>query len=365
MGGARPARRTARYARATGSPTPGNGNPAARGRRGRPHPRVGTQRVAGWPHRSSAVTFTGGGSLRTLRRSSRLADEHDDDQNAVGRERAGDAAGRVCRFRRDGVPGDAESAAAGRHRAAATRAAAARGRRSNERGERVGEFGSDEVRDDELRGREADAATSTAGHTPSMPRQPARSTTRYAGMMSEKNGSWRPTMADSAIVVDSTSRPRIGASSPPSVVTGMPSDPNATGAVLATSASTAALMGSNPSPTSIEAVMATGAPKPAIPSTSAPNPNATSSASRRRSVVRRDERPADHIEVAAGHRQVVEEDGAEDHPADRPQAERHAVRERGQGQRRRHAPHRPRERRGGPRRRHRRAATAAGAAPRA
>jgi len=104
-------------------------------------------------------------------------------------------------------------------------------------------------------------------------------------MTTEKNGSWRPTMAERAIVVDSTSRPRIGASRPPSVVTGMPSDPNATGAVLATSASTAALMGSNPRPTSIEAVMATGAPNPAIPSTSAPNPKATSSASRRRSVV--------------------------------------------------------------------------------
>ena len=196
-------------------------------------------------------------------------------------------------------------------------------------------------------------ATSTAGNTPSIPRQPDRSTTRYAGMMTEKNGNWRPTMAESAIVVDSTSRPRIGASSPPSVVTGMPSDPNATGAVLATSASTAALMGSNPSPTSIEAVMATGAPNPAIPSTSAPNPNATSSASK--PPVRRQvrQRSADDVEIAAGHRQVVEEDRAEDDPADRPQAERHALRDGRERQRSRHAPHGPREGRGGPGRRHR------------
>ena len=57
----------------------------------------------------------------------------------------------------------------------------------------------------------------------------------------------------------------------------MPSDPKATGAVLAMSASEAAMIGSKPRPASIEAVMATGAPKPAMPSMSAPKQNATSS----------------------------------------------------------------------------------------
>ncbi len=55
----------------------------------------------------------------------------------------------------------------------------------------------------------------------------------------------------------------------------MPSDPNATGVVLATSASVAAMMGANPRPASIDAVIATGAPKPAMPSMSAPKQNAT------------------------------------------------------------------------------------------
>ncbi len=83
-------------------------------------------------------------------------------------------------------------------------------------------------------------------------------------------------MAESARVVVCVSCPSIGASRPPSVVTGMPSDPNATGAVLAMSASAAAMIGSKPSPASIDAVIATGAPKPAMPSMSAPKQKATS-----------------------------------------------------------------------------------------
>ena len=47
--------------------------------------------------------------------------------------------------------------------------------------------------------------------------------------------------------------------------------PNATGAVLATSATEAALIGSKPSAISITAVIATGVPKPASASSSAPN----------------------------------------------------------------------------------------------
>ena len=50
--------------------------------------------------------------------------------------------------------------------------------------------------------------------------------------------------------------------------------PNATGAVLAVSASAAALSGWNPSAISITEVTATGVPNPASASSSAPNENA-------------------------------------------------------------------------------------------
>ena len=82
---------------------------------------------------------------------------------------------------------------------------------------------------------------------------------------------------------------------------GIPSDPNATGAVLAISASAAAMIGSKPSPASIEAVMATGAPNPAMPSIKAPKQKATSNTWMRRSVGQPRERPAYHVEVAALH----------------------------------------------------------------
>ena len=68
---------------------------------------------------------------------------------------------------------------------------------------------------------------------------------------------------------------------------GMPSDPNATGVVLAMSASVAAMIGANPSPASIDAVIATGAPNPAMPSMSAPKQNATITTWMRRSPVAR------------------------------------------------------------------------------
>ena len=79
----------------------------------------------------------------------------------------------------------------------------------------------------------------------------------------------------------------MGAMRPPRVTTGIPIEPNATGAVLASRASTAAVTGSNPRLARIEAVIATGAPKPAMPSSSAPKEKATRSVCSRRSVVRR------------------------------------------------------------------------------
>ncbi len=59
-----------------------------------------------------------------------------------------------------------------------------------------------------------------------------------------------------------------------SVTIGVASAPNATGAVLATSASTAAFSGRKPSAMSMTEVIATGVPKPASASSSAPKQNA-------------------------------------------------------------------------------------------
>ena len=58
------------------------------------------------------------------------------------------------------------------------------------------------------------------------------------------------------------------------VVIGTASAPNATGAVLATSATVAALSGRKPSAMSMTELIATGVPKPARASMSAPKQNA-------------------------------------------------------------------------------------------
>jgi hypothetical protein len=67
---------------------------------------------------------------------------------------------------------------------------------------------------------------------------------------------------------------------------GVPIDPNATGAVLASRHAAAACNGGKPRPESIAADTATGVPNPAAPSMKAPNANAMRSAWRRRSDVR-------------------------------------------------------------------------------
>src|SRR5690606_19883680 len=59
---------------------------------------------------------------------------------------------------------------------------------------------------------------------------------------------------------------------------GVPTEPKATGAVLAIRHMPAAYNGLNPRPTNIAAEIATGAPKPAAPSRKAPNENAISNA---------------------------------------------------------------------------------------
>ena len=67
------------------------------------------------------------------------------------------------------------------------------------------------------------------------------------------------------------------------VISGVPSEPNATGAVLPMSASLAASRGRNPSPMSSAPLIATGAPNPAAPSMKAPKLKAINSAWIRRS----------------------------------------------------------------------------------
>ena len=72
-----------------------------------------------------------------------------------------------------------------------------------------------------------------------MPRQPANAVPTQNGTRTEKNDNWRPTIAE----IFDTSKPVTWAS----VVIGMPSEPNATGAVLAMRAKADACNGRNPS----------------------------------------------------------------------------------------------------------------------
>ncbi len=90
--------------------------------------------------------------------------------------------------------------------------------------------------------------------------------TRISGTISASSGVWRPTIPPRS----STGRPVTS----DSVVIGTAMAPNATGAVLATSATAAALMGRKPRAINITAVIATGVPKPASASSSAPKQKA-------------------------------------------------------------------------------------------
>ena len=110
-----------------------------------------------------------------------------------------------------------------------------------------------------------------------MPRQPAYAAISQNGTISEKTGSWCPIIALSSC--------RSSPVTPASAITGVPSAPNATGAVFAISESALASSGANPRPSRSAAVIATGVPKPAAPSKNAPNANATSSNCSRRSFV--------------------------------------------------------------------------------
>ncbi len=96
------------------------------------------------------------------------------------------------------------------------------------------------------------------------------------GTMMQNGVSWRPTVA----LKSRRSRPVTAAS----VITGVPSAPKATGAVLAMSDRPDAASGENPRPISMAAVTATGVPKPAAPSKKAPSEKAMNSSWIRRSV---------------------------------------------------------------------------------
>src|SRR5258706_2034470 len=71
----------------------------------------------------------------------------------------------------------------------------------------------------------ASPAVSAAGHTPSIARKPAMAQTTQKGTMNEKNGSWRPTICESASSLMPVTLLN--------AMMGVPSAPKATGAVLA------------------------------------------------------------------------------------------------------------------------------------
>jgi hypothetical protein len=89
------------------------------------------------------------------------------------------------------------------------------------------------------------------------------------------NGSCRPIIAPS-VVSDSCV-------TAPSVVTGAPSAPNATGAVLKIKVKTSASSAGKPSAISRALVIATGVPKPATPSSRQPKQKPTTTSTTRRS----------------------------------------------------------------------------------
>ena len=120
-------------------------------------------------------------------------------------------------------------------------------------------------------------ATTSAGQTSAVFLKPQKAQTSQKGMIREKNGSCRPTIALSCRI----SRPV----TPARATMGVPSAPKATGAVLAMSESPDAASGAKPRPMRMAAVTATGVPNPAAPSKNAPNEKAMSRSWRRRSAV--------------------------------------------------------------------------------
>ncbi len=88
-------------------------------------------------------------------------------------------------------------------------------------------------------------------------------------------GSWRPIIWASAVAGRLVTAP--------STVTGTPSPPKATGAVLKIRTKTIASNGGKPTRISSELVIATGVPNPATPSSSAPKQKPITTSTMRRS----------------------------------------------------------------------------------
>ena len=106
-----------------------------------------------------------------------------------------------------------------------------------------------------------------------------------------------------------------------SVTIGVASAPNATGAVLAISATAAAFRGWKPSAISITTVIATGVPKPASASSSAPKQNAMMIACTRWSELTVSNERRSTSKCPEDDRQVVDPDRVDDDPEDREEAE--------------------------------------------
>ena len=123
----------------------------------------------------------------------------------------------------------------------------------------------------------------------------------------------------------------------PSVVIGIAIAPNATGAVSATSATEAARIGDSPMPISITPQIATGVPNPASASSSAPKQNAITTTCTRMSSETVGESSLEHREVPCDVGHVVDPQGVDDDPHDRPEAERGAFERRIAGLPDRHA----------------------------
>jgi hypothetical protein len=118
--------------------------------------------------------------------------------------------------------------------------------------------------------------TASAGQTSIVSRQPTMPRTSQNGRIAEIGGRIRPVMALSAGSGSAVTaaRTRIG----------LPTAPQATGAVLAIKQRVAAWNGSKPSPIKNDPAIATGAPPPPVPSRNAPKQNAIRSRCSRLSV---------------------------------------------------------------------------------
>lgn len=118
---------------------------------------------------------------------------------------------------------------------------------------------------------------------------------------------------------------------------GVPSAPNATGAVLAMRDNPEADSGEKPRPIRMAAVTATGVPKPAAPSKKAPKQKAMSSSCRRRVLCDAGQAVLEDLEQPPLLRQAVKKDDVEDDPADGEQPVGRAEKSHGPGFARRHA----------------------------